>query len=150
MAVYRGLFRLFPIPGASEDGFVITDKEIIKASVMNLIKTHKGSRVYDPDYGTNIHKLIFELNIQRVRNIAKTEITEVIQKYEPRAKILSVDAFPGQNEFISEVVLVVNLEYIEFGETEELEIRLKKENDWISEEGISLDPVEEWFKNGNR
>jgi hypothetical protein len=43
--------------------------------------------------------------------------------------------------------MVVKLLYVEFDETEELEIRLKKDNAWISEEGVDLDPIEEWFKN---
>ena len=147
MSKYTGLFRLFPLVGKSEDGFVSNDKDLVRASVVNLISTHKGSRVYDPDYGTNIHKLVFELNIQRVRNIAKVEITEIVEKYEPRAKIIDINAYPGTGKHTDTVVMVVKLLYVEFDETEELEIRLKKDNAWISEEGVDLDPIEEWFKN---
>lgn len=150
MTRYTGMFRLHPIAGSSEDGFVITDKDIIKASVLNIIKTYKGSRVYDPGYGTNLHKLIFEQNIQRTRNVAKAEITEVIEKYEPRAKLISVEAYPGQPPASDEVVVVVKIEYVEFGEVEDLEIRMKKEEDWVNHQGIELDPVEEWFKNNNK
>lgn len=147
---YTGLFRLYPIPGSSSDGFIMHDKELIKYSVINIIKTPKGSRVYDPEYGTNIHKLLFELNIQRVRNIAKAEIREAIEKYEPRAVILDVNAYAGQTANISEVVLVVRIEYTEFDGQEDLELRLQKETDWISTEGRELDPVEEWFTSGNK
>ena len=147
MSRYTGMFRLFPIAGSSEDGFVINDKEIIKASVLNIIKTYKGSRVYDPGYGTNLHKLIFEQNIQRTRNVAKAEITEVIEKYEPRAKLLSVDAYAGSGQGADEVVVVVKIQYVEFGEVEDLEIRMKKDQEWVNQQGIDLDPIEEFFNN---
>ena len=98
MARYTGLFRLFPIPGESDDGFISNDKDIVKRSILNILNTHKGSRVYDPDYGTNLYRLVHELNIQRTRNIAKNEVSEAIKKYEPRAQVLQVEAFPGEGE----------------------------------------------------
>lgn len=146
MSRYTGVFKLFPKPGTSEDGFVVYDKEVVKNSLLNILNTHKGSRVYDSDYGTNLHKLIHEPNIQRTRNIAKTEIKDVIEKYEPRAQLLEVNAYAGKGEKTSEVVITVSVKYIEFDETEELEIRLKSDRDWISEEGEHVNPIEEWIK----
>lgn len=146
MSRYTGMFRLFPINNSSEDGFVINDKEVIKNSILNIIRTHKGSRVYDPDYGTNIHKLIFELNIQRTRNIAKTEIKHVIEKYEPRAELLDVNAYPGKDEQAHTVTIVILINYVEYNETEELKILLESEADWINDAGTHIDPIDEWFQ----
>jgi phage baseplate assembly protein W len=148
MARYTGIFRLFPMAGTSEDGFIDTDKKLIRKSVLNIINTYKGSRIYDPDYGTNLHRLIHEQNIQRTRNIAKNEIIDAVTKYEPRAKILQVEAYPGEGEQNSEVIVIVSLLYVEYGEEEDLEIRLSTEQQWISQEGTHIDPIEEWFKNG--
>ena len=146
MSKYTGMFRLYPIPNSSEDGFIINDKDVIKASLLNIINTHKGSRIYDPDYGTNLYKLVHELNIKRTRNIATTEIKEVIQKYEPRAEVLNVDVYTDTGDKASEVVIVVSVKYVEYNEVDELEIRLKSEFDWISKEGEHINPIEEWFK----
>ena len=148
MARYTGLFRLYPIHGQSEDGFVDYDKTIIKKSIMNLINTHKGSRIYDPDYGTNLHRLIHEFNIQRTRNIAKTEIQQIIEKYEPRARIQNVGAFAGEGENAHQVVILITVLYVEYGDTEELEIRLNTDRQWIDREGVPVDPAAEWFKRG--
>jgi len=145
MSRYTGMFRLFPITNASEDGFVINDKDVIKQSILNIINTHKGSRVYDPDFGTNLYKLIHELNIQRTRNIAQSEITTAIGKYEPRAELISVNVYAGKDEKSNEIVVVVNFKYVEYNEIDELEIILLSEHDWISEEGVSLNPIEDWF-----
>lgn len=145
MSRYTGMFRLYPVKNSGEDGFVVNDKDVIKHSILNLINTHKGSRVYDPDYGTNIHKLVYELNIKRTRNIAKTEIKHVIEKYEPRAELIEVNAFTGKNDKANEVTIVVVVKYIEYNETEEIKILLESEADWINEEGEHIDPIKEWF-----
>ncbi len=147
MAHYTGMFKLFPIPNSSEDGFVIYDKDVIRQSVVNLINTHKGSRVYDPNYGTDIHKLIYEMNIQRTRNIAKSEITEAVKKYEPRAEILDVTCAAGTGEEAHIVTVSVKLKYVEYGEEDELKIRLVGESSWVKDdEDVHYNPAEEWFK----
>jgi phage baseplate assembly protein W len=146
MSKYLGLFKLSPSINSSEDGFVIYDKEVIKQSIQNLINTHKGSRVYDPDYGTNLHLLIYEPNIQRTRNIAQTEITNVIKKYEPRAELLEVICTAGTGDKAHEVVITTKVKYVEYGDVEEISIRLVSEQTWISEEGTHYNPIQEWFK----
>jgi len=147
---YTGLFKLNPKKGSSIDGFVSHDKDVIKQSVLNIIKTHKGSRVYDPDYGTNLHRLIHEQNIARTRNIAKTEIQEAIRKYEPRAKILSVSVFPNE-QIVDEAIVVVSLLYVEFGDEEILEMSIKADTSWENEDKAmsAMNPIENMFKNFN-
>ena len=126
---YTGLFRLHPKKNSSIDGFVVHDKEVIKQSVVNIIKTNKGSRVYDPDFGTNLHNLIHDQNIERTRNIAKMEIQDAVRKYEPRAEITQVSVFPNPNN-VDEAVVVVTLRYVEFGDEEILEMKLVADTSW--------------------
>lgn len=132
--VYTGLFRLFPIKGKSNDGFISHDKELIKASVVNIIKTHKGSRVYDIEYGTNLHRLIHELNIQRIRNIAKNEIEAAVTKYEPRVKISKIETY-AEGESSQKIVVIMTLTYLEFDESEILEIKFDSDTQWINADG---------------
>jgi phage baseplate assembly protein W len=143
---YTGMFKLHPKKGSSVDGFVDHDKEVIKKSVLNIIKTHKGSRVYDPDYGTNLHRLIHEQNIARTRNIAKTEITDAVTKYEPRAIILSVSVFPSE-EVVDEVIAVVTLLYVEFGDEETIEMKIAADNSWENEDKAMASPHQKMFGN---
>ena len=132
MSTYTGLFKLNLTPGSSVDGFVDHDREVIKKSVKNIISTYKGSRIYDPDYGTNLHRLGHELNIERIRNIAKNEIEHAITKYEPRAKIMRIEAYPS-GEINQEIIIVMSLLYVEFGIEEILEMKLATDNQWFDE-----------------
>jgi len=142
---YTGMFRLHPIKGSSVDGFVDHDRELIKRSVLNLIKTPKGSRVYDPEYGTNLHRLIHEQNIQRIRNIAKNEVKAVISKYEPRVEIKRLEAY-ADGEVDQEIVIVMTLLYLEFDIEEILEVKFATDNQWMKDEGVKFDPMDELFK----
>jgi len=141
---YTGMFRFHPEKGASVDGFVDHDKQLIKKSVENLIKTPKGSRVYDPEYGTNLHRLIHELNIERIRNIAKTEIQFVIEKYEPRVKITRIEAY-ADGSVNQNIVVVMTLFYIEFNTEEILEIKFASDNQWINNDAVDTNPLEGLF-----
>lgn len=147
MAHYTGMFRLNPISGSSEDGFVVYDRDVIKHSILKLLKTNKGSRVYDPNFGTDLYKLVHETNIQRTRNIAKTEITEAIKKYEPRAEVLSVECSSGTGDKAHVVIVSVKLKYVEFGDVEIIKLELIGESSWIKDdEDVHYNPAEEWFK----
>ena len=145
---YTGLFRFTPKRGDSVDGFVSHDKDVIKQSIITLIKTPKGSRIYDPNLGTNLHRLIHEQNIKRIRNIAINEIEDVISKYEPRVEVISIDAVVS-GEVKQEVIILVAVKYLEFNTTEILEIKFESDTQWINNTDKGYDPMEELFKNYN-
>ena len=39
-----------------------TDENAIKSDLMHLILTNKGERLYNPEFGTNLRRFIFEPN----------------------------------------------------------------------------------------
>lgn len=71
----------------------INDRAIID-SVMNLVLTQKGERLYQPEVGGNISGLLFELMSDETTYMIRREIQEVITNWEPRAVLQSVDVIP--------------------------------------------------------
>jgi len=132
MSRYTGLFKLAPTPGSSSDGFVVHDKEVIKRSIQSLISTHKGSRVYDPEYGTNLHRLITEVNLDRIRNVAKGEIESAIEKYEPRGSVSRIEAFV-QGDTDQEVLILMTLKYTEYDDSEIIEFKFASDAQWVDD-----------------
>jgi phage baseplate assembly protein W len=63
------------------------DASAIKADLMHLVLTRKGQRLYNPDFGTDLLKFIFEPNDALTLVDLKTEITTVVKKYLPKLKI---------------------------------------------------------------
>ena len=74
-------------------------KDALGSNLLLLLLTQKGERYYEPDYGTNLLKYIFEPNddvtIQDVRN----DIEDAVNKFIPGLRIdeLNVE-FDKENE----------------------------------------------------
>ena len=100
------------------------------------------NRIY---YGTNLHKLVHELNIERIRNIAKTEIQTVIEKYEPRAIVKRIEAVP-KGELEQQVLIIMTLFYVEYETEEILEIQLKNDNTWMNDTQPKKNALEAMFQ----
>ena len=83
-------------------------RDIIYSSLYNILNTRKGERVNLPEFGTRLHTLLFEPLDGVTRKLAENLITEDIQRWERRIKLLDVKV--GQNEDLNE--LHISVRYI--------------------------------------
>lgn len=67
------------------------DEEAVKASIRNLIQTKNYERPFHPEIGCQISSLLFENFTPMTREIMKKTIIDVINKFEPRVKLLKVN-----------------------------------------------------------
>ena len=92
--IYKDLDLDFGRNIVTNDVNKLTDVEAVKRSVRNLINTNHFERPFHPEIGGNVRALLFEnitpltaLNLQR-------KIEEVLNNFEPRAKITQILADP--------------------------------------------------------
>jgi len=85
-----------------------TDSEAIKSDLMHLILTRKGQRLYNPDFGTDLLRYIFEPEDGFTLNQIKEEITNVVKKYLPK---LQINAITVDQSDESEYAAVVRMDY---------------------------------------
>lgn len=71
--------------------------ESIKSSIKNLVTTSSFERPFQPNLGGNIYSLLFENYTPIVERTIEKLIIEVIQNYEPRAKITNVSVTMDDN-----------------------------------------------------
>ena len=88
--IYKDLDLDFGRNTVTNDVNKLTDVEAVKRSVRNLINTNHFERPFHPEIGGNVRALLFEnmtpltaLNLQR-------KIEEVLNNFEPRAKITQI------------------------------------------------------------
>jgi phage baseplate assembly protein W len=67
-----------------------TPEREVRANLIHLILTRKGSRYYLPDFGTRIYEYIFDQNDLVSWNLIEEEIRESIKKYIPNLDINSI------------------------------------------------------------
>lgn len=84
----------------SPEGFFIaltsTDNAAIKSDLMHLILTRKGQRLYNPDFGTDLLRFIFEPNDNLTFDLIRQDITNVVKKYLPNLQIDGVNIAPSE------------------------------------------------------
>ena len=92
--IYKDLDLDFGRNIVTNDVNKLTDVEAVKRSVRNLINTNHFERPFHPEIGGNVRALLFEnitpltsLNLQR-------KVEEVLNNFEPRAKITQILADP--------------------------------------------------------
>ena len=112
MATSRYINIDFPFKN-SPDGFFLnltsTDSKAIKADLMHLLLTRKGQRLYNPDFGTDLLKYIFEPNDSLTLNDIKEAVSLSVKKYIPNLTITSLTVTPSQD---SDYASVIRLDYI--------------------------------------
>lgn len=76
-----------------------TDAAAVKQAVKTLVQTNHFEKPFNPFFGGNIRSLLFELAYVDVTSDIISNITETIETYEPRARIIDifVEAQPDNN-----------------------------------------------------
>jgi phage baseplate assembly protein W len=87
-------------PGTKDVALSYDDQAVIR-SVRNLLLTKFYERPFNPDLGSNLDALLFELISPITASTLETEIKNVIDNYEPRATIsnIIVDPQPDKNAY---------------------------------------------------
>ena len=70
----------------------ITNDQSVKQSMKNLIFTVLGERLFQPNVGSNLNKLLFENITKAILNSIEFNIKNTIKYNEPRVEIIEVTA----------------------------------------------------------
>jgi phage baseplate assembly protein W len=84
------------------------DNQAIKADLLHLILTRRGQRLYNPDFGTDLLRFIFEPNDVLTEEGIKDEIRTVVKRFLPKLKLDEI-IIAGSPE--SEYAAVVTISY---------------------------------------
>jgi phage baseplate assembly protein W len=86
-----------------------TDEEAVKESIRNLILTDRGERLFQPQIGSDIRKMLFDNVTPANIQFSKELIRNVINNYEPRANLISVDVYDGIDTLYLQIIITFNI-----------------------------------------
>ena len=75
-----------------------TPEREVRANLIHLLLTRKGSRYFLPDFGTRLYEYIFEQNDIVTYNHIEDEIREGVRKYIPNLDINSINIMSAEND----------------------------------------------------
>ena len=95
----------FTINPFTKDLYLKTDEDAVTTAIKHLIRTKNFERFFHPEIGTQIHSLLFENFSSAAKLAMEQTITESIEKYEKRVRLISVDI----EESVDTNDLIVNI-----------------------------------------
>ncbi len=91
---FKDISMTFQANPLNQDLIVLKNENAIARSVRNIVFTVPGEKFFQENFGSRISESLFE-NIDEISALEiKDEITESINRFEPRVKLISVDAIP--------------------------------------------------------
>jgi phage baseplate assembly protein W len=80
-------FKKHPV---TDDLVTVKDKAAISQSIVNLLLTNKGERLFQPELGSGIYNTLFEPLDYGTVGILRSEILNTLEAYEPRISIANI------------------------------------------------------------
>lgn len=85
------------------------NEEAVKDAIVNILMTRRGERLFKPNLGSDIHKMLFE-NASPLTSLAMEELVrEAISNHEPRANVISVDVYTSEDENSVDIKVTFNV-----------------------------------------
>ena len=101
MRQHRDLDLFFSRKSGSGDVNRITDIEAVKRSVRNLVLTNFYEKPFHPEIGSGVRDMLFENMSPLTAVVLAKKVEDVIENFEPRARLIGVRALPNldRNEY---------------------------------------------------
>ena len=91
---FKDISLSFQVSPLTYDLIAIKNENAISRSIRNLVLTNRGERFFNNNLGSRVNSLLFESLDDITASSVKDEIENVINNYEPRVELISVDAVP--------------------------------------------------------
>jgi len=101
---YRDL-DLFFSKKSNKDVNKVTDIESVKRSVRNLILLNSYEKPFHPEIAGDVRGLLFENMTPLTSAVIARKIQDVIENFEPRARLTGVQAIPDFDRNLYEVTV---------------------------------------------
>ena len=99
-------FQTNPLTG---DLIALKNESAIARSVRNIVLTLPGEKFFDEDFGSRISKSLFENIDELSASTVKDEITNSINNYEPRVRLISVEVYPDYENGGFDVIIIYRI-----------------------------------------
>jgi phage baseplate assembly protein W len=106
---FRDISMSFQANPLNNDLIALKNETAIARSIRNIVFTIPGEKFFDPDFGSNVTRSLFE-NIDDISAITiRDEIETSIRNYEPRVSLISVETTPDYDNNNFNVTIVYRI-----------------------------------------
>ena len=110
---FKDISMTFQSNPLNDDLIALKNANAIARSIRNIVFTLPGEKFFEPSFGSRITESLFE-NIDDISaTVIIDEIRESIGRFEPRALVLDVEAFPDYDNNGFDVTITYEIVGIE-------------------------------------
>ena len=77
---------------------MVAEHASVRQAILLLLTTTPGERLMRPDYGCDLHRLVFAPNDATTHGLAIHYVRQALQRWEPRIDILRLDANSSEGD----------------------------------------------------
>ena len=100
---YSDLDLFFGKKSSDNDISKVTDVQAVKRSIRNLVQLNAYEKPFHPEISGGVREMLFEPMSHITAIVIARKIEDVINNFEPRARLVSVRAFPDLDRNAYEV-----------------------------------------------
>lgn len=108
-AIYRAFRFVHPdfAPGGAMPGLhlapnctmeMVEGDDSVRQAILLLLTTRPGERVMRPEYGSELHQLVFAPNDDTTAGLAIFYVRRALERWEPRIEVARLDAERNSND----------------------------------------------------
>ena len=102
---YTDLDLFFGKRSSDNDVGIVTDIQAVKRSIRNLVQLNHYEKPFHPEIASGIREMLFELMTPITAQIIAKQVENVINNFEPRAKLVGVRVQPDLDRNIYELTI---------------------------------------------
>ena len=102
---YSDLDLFFTKKLSNSDVNKLTDIQAVKRSIRNLVLLNTYEKPFHPEISSGVRGMLFENMTPITANILARKVEDVINNFEPRARLISVTAIPDLDRNAYEVAV---------------------------------------------
>lgn len=97
-----------PFNGKGVFNKTYTTKDQVKSNLINLLLTNKGERVFNPEFGADLKRVLFEQITEDLEDLIKELITQAVATFIPQITLTNVIVDTSRS---SENAITITVQY---------------------------------------
>ena len=106
---FKDISMTFQSNPLTSDLIVLKNENAIARSIRNIVFTVPGEKFFDESFGSNINRSLFDNIDELSAIIIKDQITESIENFEPRVRLIRVNTFPDFDNNSFDVTVIYEI-----------------------------------------
>ena len=106
---FKDISMTFQSNPLNDDLIAIKNENAIARSLRNIVFTTPGEKFFNESFGSRISRSLFDNIDEITATVIVDEIRDSLDRYEPRAKINDVKAFPDYENNGFDVIIIYDI-----------------------------------------